>query len=62
MNRDGTDFFLKLRGGAASCASTPRLLLTLLVGADSVGGQMPGDKECRPISGVTTKLVTGLHN
>ena len=53
MNRDGTQFY---PGGAG----TPNVLRRpgcCLVGADSVGGQMRGDKECRPISCVTTKLL-----
>ena len=68
MNRDGTLFFLLLffffsftRGGCASCLRAclgARLLpqfyqyLNLSEGADRVGGQLRGDKEC-PFSGVT---------
>ena len=65
MNRDGTLLFFPLffftRGGCASClraCSGARLLLqsyyypNLSEGADRVGGQLLGDKEC-PFSGVT---------
>ena len=59
MNRDGTLFFT--RGGCASCLRAcfrARLLPqsyqypNLSEGADRVGGQLRGDKEC-PFSGVT---------
>ena len=60
MNRDGTLSFT--RGGCLSCLCAcfgARLLLqsyqypNLSEGADSVGGQLHGDKEC-PFSGVTS--------
>ena len=57
LNRDGTLFLT--RGGCASCLRAclgARLLLQLYQnlseGADRVGGQLRGDKEC-PFSGVT---------
>ena len=59
LNRDGTIFFT--RGGCASCLRAclgARLLLqsyqyaNISKGADRVGGQLRGDKEC-PLSGKT---------